>query len=113
MPTIKMTHDIRRKIISDLLDGKTKEALAKEYDIDRSTITADQKKNRPLWKSESMEITRRVLTTEANQLLYTEQHLKQHAETNEHFIRHLDAALFSLSVLKKRLKRVKKLFKTA
>ena len=114
MPKKKITPEVRKKMISELLRGnQTQASVAAAYDVHRRTLSEDRKKNAPLWKSEAVEILRRELTTSAEELLFAERHLKQGVEPDEAFRKYIDDALRSLSVLERRLKRVKKVFRTA
>lgn len=112
MPTKKITPDLRKKIISDLLRGKTQVFLAAKYDISERTIRNDKSKNASLWKSEAVALICRELTSSAEQLAFVERHLKQRAETDEEYLGFLDDARFELIVLGNQLKRVKKVFCT-
>lgn len=113
MPKKKITHEVRKKMVSDVLDGnQTQASIAAKYDVNRRTISGDKRKNALLWKSEAVEMIRRELTGSAEQLLYAERHLKQRASTDDEFGEFIDGARTCLSVLDARLKRVKKLFRT-
>ena len=112
MPKRKITDEVRKRMISDLLRrNQTQSSVAAAYDVHRRTLAEDQKKNALLWKVEAVELIRRELTTAADQLSYAERHLKQYAETDDAYIKYIDDAIFSVSVLEARLKRVKKVFR--
>ncbi len=111
MPHIKITHEVRKHIIADLLNGKTKKAIAAEHEIQPKSITDDQKRNLPLWKSEAVAIVEATLEIEAEQLKDIARHLRRRAFRDTDFTQHLTDARFSLAKLDNVSKRVAKLFK--
>lgn len=111
MPNIKITHEVRKQIIADLLHGKTKKDIAAEHEIQSKTITEDQKRNLSIWKSEAVAIVAAELEREAEQLMFAARHLQRRAFRDSDFTQHLTDANFSLSTLDNVCKRVRTLFK--
>ena len=96
MPNIKITDAVRKQIIADLLHGKTKKDIAAEDEIQPKTITDDQKRNLPIWKSEAVAIVQAKLELEAEQLNSIVRHLRRRAFRDSDFTQHLTDARFSL-----------------
>ena len=111
MPTTKITAEVRSKIVSQWVEGKTIAALAVEHNITARAISADKKTYAHIWKFRAVKSVCDALEDNIEQQERIARHLDRRADTDEEHFEFIESMRHHLLILETQLKRVGTLFK--